>query len=108
MKYACLGASHAYKGTATVTVLRLIEKMRIDAANLGDSGYALFHVNAEDDTLEPYFISPPKQYTHNMPYQCGAGNPTESDTYVNEVRDGDVVLVYSDGFSDNVYPSGML
>ena len=47
-------------------MLKLIEDMKIQAANLGDSGYALFHV-LEDDTLEMYFRSPAQQKTHNFP-----------------------------------------
>jgi len=30
-----------------------------------------------------------------------------ADTYINEVQDGDVVLVFTDGFHDNVFDSGM-
>ena len=37
-------------GTSTAVVLRLLNGMKIEGANLGDSGYALFHVD-EDDTL---------------------------------------------------------
>ena len=50
-----------------MVVLRLVEEMKIQAANLGDSGYALFHV-LPDDTLEMYFRSPTQQKTHNFPY----------------------------------------
>lgn len=92
--------------------------MKISTANLGDSGYALFHV-LPNDTLEMYFRSPPQQKTHNFPYQCGRGidpsdgsqiesdDPQEADKYVHKVRDGDVVLVFTDGFHDNVFESGM-
>ena len=62
-----------YQGTATVVALKLIEDMKIDAANLGDSGYALYHVNP-DDTLEMYFRSKSQQKTHNFPFQCGGGD----------------------------------
>ena len=31
-----------------------------------------------------------------------------SDRYLNDVRDGDVVLVFTDGFHDNVFDSGMV
>ena len=80
---------------------------------MGDSGYALFHV-LSDDTLEMYFRSPAQQRTHNFPYQCGStpdggkgDDPMDADKYINEVRDGDVVLVFTDGFHDNVFESGM-
>ena len=44
-------------GTATVVVLRLLDDMRLESANLGDSGYALFHVDSDSDTLEMYYRS---------------------------------------------------
>ena len=94
-----------------MVVLKLIEEMKIEAANLGDSGYALFHV-LEDDTLDMYFRSPAQQKTHNFPFQCGGetgDNPEEAEEFLHEdVRDGDVALVFSDGFHDNVFDSGMV
>ena len=75
--------------------------------NLGDSGYALFHVR-EDDTLEMYFRSESQQHMHNFPFQCGTSgdDPTKSDYLEHEFKDGDVVLIFSDGFHDNVFDSG--
>lgn len=71
----CKQAASEYEGTATVVTLKLLEGMEIQAANLGDSGYALFHV-MEDDTLQMYHRSVSQQKTHNFPYQCGsAGDP---------------------------------
>ena len=84
--------------------------MTIRSANLGDSGYALFHVRP-DDTLEMYYRSPSQQKIHNFPYQCGgdgSDDPNLAEVYEHkDVRDGDVVLVFSDGFHDNVFDSGM-
>ena len=46
-----------------------------------------------------------------MPYQCGTGpteqDPDEVDVSVIEIEDSDVVIVYSDGFDDNVYADGI-
>ena len=56
MKEACEFAKAAHEGSATVVTLKLVEDMKIQTANLGDSGYALFHVRA-DDTLEMYYRS---------------------------------------------------
>ena len=53
----CQRASRIHQGTATVVVLRLLDDMRLESANLGDSGYALFHVDHEADTLEMYYRS---------------------------------------------------
>jgi serine/threonine protein phosphatase PrpC len=57
LKNGCTQAGEQHSGSATVVVLKLIKDMKISAANLGDSGYALFHV-LPDDTLEMYFRSP--------------------------------------------------
>ena len=52
----CKNAVQQYEGSATVVTLKLLEGLKIQGGNLGDSGYALFHVR-EDDTLEQYFRS---------------------------------------------------
>ena len=58
-----------------------------------------------------YFRSPTQQKTHNFPYQCGGeygDDPAWAEKFLHEdVRDGDVVLVYTDGFHDNIFDSGM-
>ena len=41
-------------GSATVVALKLLEDFTMQTANLGDSGYALFHV-MPDDTLQMYY-----------------------------------------------------
>lgn len=83
--------------------------MRMQGANLGDSGYALFHV-LPDNTLQRYFRAPSQQKTHNFPYQCGTGSddPYLADKFEHEVRDGDVVIIFTDGFQDNIFNSGMV
>ena len=58
-----------------------------------------------------YFRSPTQQKTHNFPFQCGGqygDKPELAEKFLHEdVRDGDVVLVFTDGFHDNIYDSGM-
>jgi serine/threonine protein phosphatase PrpC len=68
--YACKTAAAKKTGTATITTLTLKSDHEIWGANLGDSGYSLFHVN-DDDTLEMYFRSVTQQRMHNFPLQCG-------------------------------------
>ena len=97
-------------GTSTAVVIRLLDSMRMEGANLGDSGYALFHVD-EDDTLQMYFKSPSQQKTHNFPYQCGGDygdKPSLAQRFLHkDVREGDVIIVFTDGFIDNVYDDEM-
>ncbi len=57
-----------------------------------------------------YFRAPSQQKTHNFPFQCGTNqdDPKVADTFEHkDVKDGDVVLLFSDGFQDNVYDSGI-
>ena len=114
LSQACHSAAQKYNGTSTLLVLKLVEDhqlLKLEASNLGDSGYALFHVNPSNDTLEMYFRSPTQQKTHNYPYQCGASkgdDPAEAELFEHaDVREGDVVLAFTDGFHDNVFHSGM-
>ena len=46
---------------------------------------------------------------HNFPFQCGTNgdNPLGSVVELHEVREGDVALLFTDGYHDNVYDSGM-
>ena len=40
---ACEAAELEFEGSATIVALTLTDDLKIKAANLGDSGYALFH-----------------------------------------------------------------
>ena len=58
-----------------------------------------------------YFRSTTQQHTHNFPFQCGTegDDPRKAEEFFHEdVKDGDVVLLFTDGFHDNVYDSGMV
>ena len=56
-----------------MTVLKIADKT-LQTANMGDSGYALFHVN--DNKLELYFRSEEQQKEFNYPVQIGSvGDP---------------------------------
>ena len=35
-------------------------------------------------------------------------DPYDADKFVHDVKDGDIVLMFSDGFTDNVFDSGMV
>lgn len=57
-------------GTATLVTMRIKDEDTIEATNLGDSGYSLFHV-LPDDSLEMYYRSESQQWAFNAPNQCG-------------------------------------
>ena len=46
----------------------------------------------------------------NFPYQCGTSGDDPgraAQKFEHEFMDGDVVLLYTDGYHDNIYSSGM-
>jgi len=64
--------------------------------------------------VQTHFFNCPKQLT-KLPANSGrkfnracVDSPKEADTYHTKLRDGDIVLVYTDGLSDNVFPSEIL
>ena len=54
--HGCRTAAKEFQGSATVVAIKLLKDMSMQASNMGDSGYALFHVRP-DKTLEMYYRS---------------------------------------------------
>jgi protein phosphatase PTC7 len=111
-------AAAEHIGSATCTVVRLVGPDALQTLNIGDSGYSIHrrrNAATQDKTetssqppLEVVFASVPAQKQFNFPYQIGG----KYGDVVSEVADqnthtllpGDVIVVYSDGVSDNLYP----
>lgn len=94
-------------GSATCTTLKLTGPNSIATLNVGDSGYSIHRREGQD--LKVVFASEPGQKRFNFPHQLGG-------KYGDEVKDvavemthtlepNDILVVYSDGVSDNVFPS---
>eukprot|EP00467_Chlorarachnion_reptans_P005163 CAMPEP_0114498706 /NCGR_PEP_ID=MMETSP0109-20121206/7016_1 /TAXON_ID=29199 /ORGANISM="Chlorarachnion reptans, Strain CCCM449" /LENGTH=504 /DNA_ID=CAMNT_0001676203 /DNA_START=255 /DNA_END=1769 /DNA_ORIENTATION=- len=91
-------------GTCTATVLDIDQKrMLLRAANLGDSGYIVFRNGKE------VCRSQAQLHQFNMPYQLGSleiepdsNTAEDADLYTTPVREGDVVVLATDGLFDNV------
>ena len=99
-----------HQGSCTVTVLKIEGPNQIRTANIGDSGYALYHVT-DDGSLELYFRSKEQQREFNFPYQVGSegDDPSVAEEQVHsDVRENDVVMVYSDGYGDNIFTKDFL
>lgn len=97
----------------------------LDACNVGDSGVMLlrpFSAGESTGTLNTYkilYASTPGQMRWNAPFQytikppdykpddqTRTRDPTgQAELYTSNLMSGDVVLIYSDGFSDNLYPN---
>ena len=87
--------------------LKVRNENYLTAAVLGDCGVAIFRP-IEGDRLK--FVHETRSVSHsfNAPYQCGANvdNSNAVSLEAIEYQDGDVIVAYSDGFSDNVFRSG--
>ena len=71
------------QGSSTLTIVKVENTTTISTTNIGDSGYALFHVVKNEETgamiPEVYFRSKEQQKSFNFPYQIGSrGDPPES------------------------------
>jgi len=85
-------------------------------ASLGDSGYAIIRNSSIVYRQRPqtHYFNCPKQLT-KLPADSGrkfAGacidSPSDAEVYETTLRDGDIIVAYTDGFSDNVFPSEMV
>ena len=81
------------------------ELPKINTLNLGDSGYMLVRKHANGTEMEVVFRSKEQQYSFNFPYQCGTNcdPPSYADSNSHSVKDGDILLLASDGVFDNVF-----
>lgn len=72
-------------------------------ANIGDSGYMLLRKEGLD--LVKLFRSKEQQHSFNFPFQVGTGgdDPAKADSEIHDVRDGDIIILASDGLWDNVF-----
>lgn len=103
-------------GSSTACVLTLnASSGLLRAANLGDSGFLIIRsasVIYQQD-VQTHFFNCPKQLT-KLPTASrrfsGAcvDSPQDADTYETKLRDGDIVITYTDGLSDNVFNEEMV
>lgn len=80
----------------------------VHGANLGDSG--LFVINKSDVVYQ----TTEQQYSFNAPYQLAIlpegfessfnTTPAMADTFLHNLKDGDVIVLATDGLLDNVFP----
>lgn len=89
-------------GSSTACVV-MLDGSKLRAANLGDSGFMCLR----KDQIQ--FVSPPQQHSFNFPYQlagpnCSGDNPLEAEKFELDMKKGDVLILTTDGVSDNVWP----
>jgi len=103
-------------GSSTACIISLNSASGIlRSANLGDSGYSIIRSSSiiHRQRAQSHFFNCPKQLT-KLPPNAGrkfaracVDSPSEAEVFETKLRDGDIIVVYTDGFSDNVFPSEM-
>jgi len=125
---ANLHAAAQHLGSATCTTVRLVSNSNnktttsLETLNIGDSGYAIFrrrhrrykeeendNDDDDDDGWKMMYASQPGQKGFNYPDQLGGkyGDDARrvgiSNTH-DKIQTNDIVVVFSDGVSDNLEP----
>jgi hypothetical protein len=105
-------AAKQHLGSATCTTLKISSPSTISTLNVGDSGYALFRVLQENPnsgqkpTIQLLYETVPGQKGFNFPDQLGGKyGDAVKDVGVeatHEFENGDIIVVFSDGVSDNM------
>ncbi|KAJ7833470.1 phosphatase 2C-like domain-containing protein [Mycena leptocephala] len=85
------------------------------AANLGDSGFSIIRSGSilYSQPVQTHFFNCPKQLT-KLPPPSGkrftracVDSPREAETYRTQLCNGDIIVAYTDGLTDNVFPHEM-
>lgn len=104
-------------GSSTACIVTLNASSGVlRSANLGDSGFSIIRGTSViyQEKPQTHFFNCPKQLT-KLPPNAGrkfaracVDAPSEAQVLEMKLRDGDIVVAYTDGFSDNVFPVDML
>jgi len=93
-------------GSSTFTVVRInAEKMELESANLGDSGYLLVRRNPK----EPSIMAEHSMHSFNFPYQLASKAARRTDTpqdavaETHSISEGDILVAVTDGVFDNLF-----
>ncbi|KAG0707774.1 phosphatase 2C-like domain-containing protein [Suillus ampliporus] len=116
--YKCLECAHhavlrerlVEAGSSTACLISLNSSSGVlRAANLGDSGFLIIRSSSV------IYRQPPQTHFFNCPYQLAkfpsnmkhssnfADRPNRAAQYETKLRDGDIIIAFTDGLSDNVF-----
>jgi len=112
-----LREKYVQAGSSTACIISLnAASGLLRSANLGDSGFAILRSTSiiHRQLPQTHYFNCPKQLT-KLPTNQGrkfsracVDSPYEAETFEIKLRDGDIIVVYTDGFSDNVFQAEML
>uniref|UniRef100_A0A6T8H4W7 Protein phosphatase n=1 Tax=Hemiselmis andersenii TaxID=464988 RepID=A0A6T8H4W7_HEMAN len=83
----------------------------LQGVNVGDSGLSVVRRSADDGTLKVVWKTNPQQHFFNCPFQLGGSSPDSPDQAMKfkvPLQAGDLLVVATDGFYDNVYENQMI
>ncbi|PCH38203.1 hypothetical protein WOLCODRAFT_130753 [Wolfiporia cocos MD-104 SS10] len=103
-------------GSSTACLLTLNASSGVlRSANLGDSGYTIIRSSSVlyQQRAQQHFFNCPKQLSKlptSVPRFSRAciDSPRDAETYETKLRDGDIIIAYTDGLSDNVFAAEMI
>ncbi|KAJ7759263.1 phosphatase 2C-like domain-containing protein [Mycena metata] len=103
-------------GSSTACILTLNSANGLlRAANLGDSGFSIIRGGSilYSQPVQTHFFNCPKQLT-KLPPPSGkrftracVDSPRDAETYQTQLCNGDIIVAYTDGLTDNVFPHEM-
>ncbi|VEU41116.1 unnamed protein product [Pseudo-nitzschia multistriata] len=104
-------AASEHLGSATCTVVRLLDAETLQTLNVGDSTYSIHRRKTGSSGLEVVYAAEPGQKGFNFPYQLGGDYGDQVDDpgacdgpRTHALEDKDVIVVVSDGVNDNMDP----
>ncbi|TFY72702.1 hypothetical protein EVG20_g301 [Dentipellis fragilis] len=102
-------------GSSTACIINLNASNGVlRAANLGDSGFMIIRTSSVfyRQASQTHFFNCPLQLaklpSHVEHEDMAVDKPSDADLYETKLRDGDIVIAYTDGLSDNVFNNEIL
>ncbi|KAI8998656.1 phosphatase 2C-like domain-containing protein [Trametes punicea] len=103
-------------GSSTACLLTLnASNGLLRAANLGDSGFLVIRASSViyQQRSQTHFFNCPKQLSKLPTSQkrfsrACVDHPSDADLWEMKLRHGDIVIAYTDGLTDNVFPAEMV
>lgn len=96
------------RGSSTCTICKIHSPDKLEALNLGDSGYLILRPKYITDkksfNFDVVFKSEEQTHDFNFPFQVGEGgdNPDQAEVKVHEVKPYDILILATDGLWDNI------
>lgn len=99
-----------HRGSTTCVMVHLDERDSfLSTCNLGDSAYLICRFG-DNGEVEKVYRSKEQQYGFDFPFQCGTycDLPYDADELIHSVLPNDIVMLASDGVTDNLFDEEMM